>query len=170
MRFCAYLPDWIDFLHKPICDNLCFSDLLKTQNCAILAMARIIHFGEDNCHRLMVLEGVGYAVERCESIQDIEFYLRSPLLPDAVVISGELHRASRLATFLSNADLPLPVILFAGTDESYTETEYDLIIPALTSPSDWLLSIEETIERFQGRPSDISEHHHSEHASQGGLL
>jgi hypothetical protein len=115
-------------------------------------MARIIHFGEDSCHRLMVLEGVGYTVERCESIQDIEFYLRSPHLPDAVVISGELRKASRVATFLSNADLPLPAILFAGTDESYSESEYDLVIPALTSPSDWLTSIEETIEQFHGQP------------------
>jgi hypothetical protein len=170
MRLCAYLADWIDVLHKHICDNLGFLELPKTQNCAILAMLRIIHFGEDSCHRLMVLESAGYMVERCESIQDIEFYLRSPHLPDAVVVSDDLQRASRVATFLSNADLPLPVILFAGTDEPYTETEYDLIIPALTSPSDWLLSIEETIERFQGRRSNISAHFHSQHASQSGLL
>ena len=133
-------------------------------------MARIIHFGEDSCHRLMVLEGVGYVVQRCESIQDIEFYLRSPHLPDAIIISGELQRTPRVATFLSNADLPLPVILFAGPDESYIETEYDLIIPALTSPLDWLSNIEETIERFQGRRITISGHHHSEHASRSGLL
>jgi len=133
-------------------------------------MARIIHFGEDSCHRLMVLEGVGYTVERCESIQDIEFYLRSPHLPDAVVISGELQRASRVATFLSNADLPLPVILFGGTDESYSESEYDLVIPALTSPSDWLSSIEETIERFRGSRSNVGTLANSHHASRAGLL
>jgi hypothetical protein len=133
-------------------------------------MVRIIHFGEDSCHRLMVLEGVGYSVGRCESIQDIEFYLRSPHLPDAVVISGELRKASRVATFLANADLPLPVILFAGTDESYTESEYDLVIPALTSPSDWLSSIEETIERFHGRRSNLSVLAQGHHMSRAGSL
>ncbi|WP_348261204.1 hypothetical protein P8935_15515 [Telmatobacter sp. DSM 110680] len=117
-------------------------------------MAIIIHFGEDNCHRSMVLEGFGYTVEKCDSIQDVLLYLRSPRLPDAVVLA-ELREASRVAALLTKSDLPLPVILFAGTDESYTESEFDLVIPALTSPSDWLARIGETIEQFHSRRSNL---------------
>ena len=133
-------------------------------------MARIIHFGEDSCHRLMVLEGVGYAVERCESIKDLEYYLRSPHRPDALIVSGELRAASRVVTFLANTELPLPVVLFLGTDESYSESTFDLVIPALTSPSEWLFSIEKTIERFHDRRPLLSAHSAPEHAGHSGLL
>jgi hypothetical protein len=131
---------------------------------AILIMARIIHFGEDSCHRLMVLEGVGYAVERCESIQDLEYYLRSADRPDAVIISSELGGESRVARCVSNAELPLPVILFAGSDESNTEFDFDLVIPALTAPRDWLSKIEETIERFHVQRLNVSAHSNGQRA------
>jgi hypothetical protein len=67
-------------------------------------MARIIHFGEDGCHRLMVLESAGYTVDRCETIQDIEFYLRSPDRLDAIILSAESTRTYRVADFLVNGD------------------------------------------------------------------
>lgn len=133
-------------------------------------MARIIHFGEDSCHRLMVLEGVGYAVERCESVNDLEYYLRSPDRPDALIVSGELRAASRVVNFLANTELPLPVILFSGAEECYGESTFDLVIPALTSPSEWLFSIEKTIELFHERRTHLSAHSSPEHAGHSGLL
>src|SRR5258708_16784159 len=30
--------------------------------------ARVIHFGPDDCHRLIVLESAGYAVDACDSL------------------------------------------------------------------------------------------------------
>ncbi len=133
-------------------------------------MAKIIHFGEDSCHRLMVLEGVGYSVERCESVENIEFSLRSPDRPDAVVISDECGKASRVVAYLANMDLPIPLILFAGTHESDTDPTFDLVIPALTSPSNWLSRIEETIARFRDQRSDLNGRGHTQHASHAGIL
>lgn len=133
-------------------------------------MARIIHFGEDGCHRLMVLESAGYTVVRCETIQDIEFYLRSPDRLDAIVISGEPSRSSRVANFLVNGEFSLPVILFAGTGDPHAESNFDLVIPALTSPSDWLTRIEETIERFHVRHTNLDAQSPTQYAGQTGLL
>ena len=133
-------------------------------------MARIIHFGDDSCHRLMVLESVGYAVERCESIKDLEYYISCPQRPDALILSGELRAASRVLAFLASTELPLPVILFSGTDELCSESSFDLVIPALTSPSEWLLRIEKTIERFYEGRTDLSARYVPEHAGHSGFL
>jgi hypothetical protein len=116
----------------------------------------------------MVFEGVGHSVEKCNSIEDIEFRLQSPDRPDALVISGELGKAPRVATYLANAELPLPVILFAEMDEFYTESAFDLVIPVLTSPSDWLSRIEETIVRFRDRREDLNALGPSQHATTSG--
>ena len=121
-----------------------------------MGTARIIQFGEDSCHRLKVLKGAGYSVKKCGSITEIESCLRSPEPPDAVVITDEFGKAYRDAVFLAKADSSLPVILFATTEESCTESSFDLVIPALTSPDMWLARIEEIIARsrsLRGEPS-----------------
>ena len=133
-------------------------------------MLKIIHFGEDSCHRLMVLEGVGYSVERCESIENIEYYLRSPDPPDAIIISDEFGKASRVVAYLANVDLPIPLILFASTHEPDADSNFDLVIPALTSPSNWLSRIEEMIARFRDQRSDLSGRGHTQHVSHAGRL
>jgi hypothetical protein len=114
-------------------------------------MVRIIHLGEDSCHCLKVLAGAGHALVRCITIDDMQVSLRLPDRPDALVISGECRIASRIAAVLDAADLPLPVIVFAGTDERCAESEFDLVIPPLTPPSDWLSTIEAAIAQFQIR-------------------
>jgi hypothetical protein len=134
-----------------------------------MTTARIIQFGEDSCHRLMVLAGAGYSVERCGSVNEIESHLRSSDPPDALVITDELGKASRVAGYLANVELSLPVILFADGDQSYPESVFDLVIPALTSPSRWLSGIEETIQRSRRKRSRLNGERHPESASQSVL-
>ena len=127
-----------------------------------MTTARIIQFGEDNCHRLMVLVRAGYSVERCWSITEIESYLRSPNPPDALVITDEFGKASPIAVYLANVELPLPVILFANGDDSPPVPIFDLVIPTLTSPASWLPEIKQAIERSRNQRSRLNgEWHHA---------
>lgn len=147
MRFRPHPAEDISFSKLCICAMLCLSDTKSAEQATVMRTARIIQFGEDSCHRLKVLKGAGYSVAKCGSITDIESCLRSPEPPDALVITEESEKASRAAASLAKADSSVPVILFAASEESYTEFTFDLVIPALTSPEKWLARIEETIAR-----------------------
>ena len=108
-----------------------------------MATARILQFGEDTCHRSSVLEGAGYAVDRCHTITEFRSLLSSPKPPDAVVITEEEGAATLEAIA---AETSLPVILFAEAEDTYPDSAFDLVIPVLTSPANWLAKIRETIE------------------------
>jgi len=134
---------------------LCLSEIHLVESQPVKPTARIIHFGEDSCHRRMVLEGAGYSVEKCDSITEIESRLRSQKPPDAVVITDEDGNASRDAVSLANAALSPPVIVFANGYKTYPESAFDLVIPLFTSPANWLARIGETIERSRLERGDL---------------
>ena len=48
---------------------------------------RVIHFGPDDCHRLMVLESAGYAVENCDCLAKLPRLLADSAEMDAVLVS-----------------------------------------------------------------------------------
>jgi hypothetical protein len=112
-----------------------------------MATARILQFGEDNCHRSTVLEGAGYSVEKCHSITEFGRQLRSLPSLDAVVITEQGEGATLEAIEVAKSGSSLPVILFANADDAYADSKFDLVIPVLTSPTNWLAKIAETIER-----------------------
>ena len=158
VKFRPHPAEDISFSQLCICAMLCLSDTKSAEQATVMRTARIIQFGEDICHRLKVLKGAGYVVAKCESITEIESWLHSSEPPDAVVVMDEFGKASRDAVFLAKGELSLPVILFATTEESHTDSSFDLVIPVLTSPETWLARIEETITRSRSLRGEHDRH------------
>ena len=113
--------------------------------------AKVLHFGPDVCHRLPVLSRVGYDVEICPSL--VEF---PPLLqrayPDAVLVTdrpnsehrhSERHQVIAFTREHSQARL----ILFDSSYSVSDEEDFDLVIPPLIHPEEWLRQIAAVIER-----------------------
>jgi hypothetical protein len=109
-------------------------------------MATVIHFGEDICFRLPVLKYAGYAVEECDSMERFSSLLRWN--PDAVLLEEEplvpVFEASSLARTQSSASLVLFRHAILG---GVPHHDFDLIIPPLTTPEEWLTDIAALLER-----------------------
>ena len=141
---------------------------------ATMATARIIQFGQDSCHRLTVMKEAGYSVEGCRSVTELRAALRSQDAPDAVVITDENGSVPVEAIREVKSAARGPVILFANADEEYPESSFDLVIPVLTPPANWLARIQEAIEhsrslqveswRLRHEAAAVSERSRSERA------
>ncbi|KAA6462979.1 hypothetical protein DYQ86_06490 [Acidobacteria bacterium AB60] len=64
--------------------------------------------------------------------------LREGRTPDVVCISEEPHRAAEGALSLARAYCCAPIVLFRATEQTYLQRGWDLEIPPLTPPQEWL--------------------------------
>src|SRR5215469_5795931 len=101
-------------------------------------IARVIHFGPDDCHRLMVLRSAGYVVEICQSLVQLENRLQLGAAPDAVILSDSDRTCPQEAMAVARSFTSNPVILFRDTNMAYEDSGFDLIVPCLTAPEVWL--------------------------------
>lgn len=111
-----------------------------------MAASRIIQFGEDSCHRSMVLQEAGYSVEGCRSVKEFRAALLSRESADAVVITDETGNLPNEAISVAKTDSLGPVILFPNSMSTYSESSFDLVVPVLTPPAKWLAKIQEKIQ------------------------
>lgn len=104
--------------------------------------ATIAHFGEDRFVRLPVLRKAGYLVQKCLSVPEFAEFLTANPNPSAIVMAeanaSSIERAISLARARTTA---APLILFPGTRRTSVESQFDLIIPALTPPREWLVAL-----------------------------
>lgn len=110
---------------------------------------RIIHFGEDLYHRVLVLKNEGFAVDVCCSPRELLTALKTGTDAAAVVI-GECRTADPIEVCsVARSVSVAPVILFPGTDTKSAglEHEFDLIVSPLTPPEEWVGDIRDLIER-----------------------
>jgi hypothetical protein len=108
--------------------------------------ARVIHFGNDDCHRLMVLRSAGYAVNGCASLTQ----LRASLLmerADAILLSDGEGVAPEDAVALARNCSSAPVVLFSGTNRAYDGDAFDLVVHSLTPPEVWLDEVDALIAK-----------------------
>ena len=110
-------------------------------------LAKVIHFGPDYCHRMMVLKSAGYAVEDCETLLQLGTTLSAGASADAVLMSDGEGVSPREAAALARRHSRLPLILFRNTNQAYDETGFDLIVQSLTPPEVWLNDVDALIER-----------------------
>jgi len=110
---------------------------------------RIVHFGEDTCHRLSVLKSAGYFVAKCDNVEQLQAALQSEYGADAVLMTdrdGEVPQdAMKVARTYSSA----PLILFRDTNRNIAEIGFDLVVPVLTPPEQWLDELGVVIKRSQ---------------------
>ncbi len=112
-------------------------------------IARVIHFGPDDCHRLMVLQRAGYSVEACHSILQFRTRLETGDAPDAVLVSDGDGFSPQEAIAIARTHSANPVILFRSTNIAYEDSGFDLLIPSLTSPEVWLSDLDMVIEKHR---------------------
>jgi hypothetical protein len=116
--------------------------------------ARVIHFGADSCSRLLVLEHAGYDVDDCPSIIKLCSALAARSNADAVLMTEDPRASRREAISLVRSYSPAPLILFQTVGPTFDEPEFDLVIPVLTPPREWLEKIAATIEHSRSIIAD----------------
>lgn len=109
--------------------------------------SRMIHFGPDDCHRLMVLRSAGYTVQDCHSLAQLRVTLEADDAPDAVLLSDGDGFSPREAVAVARIHSSNPVILFRNTNQAYEDSGFDLVIPCLTPPEVWLTDVDALIEK-----------------------
>jgi len=109
--------------------------------------ARVIHFGPDDCHRLMVLESAGYAVENCDCLAELPRALADSAEVDAVLVSEGNGVSVLDVVAMARAHSSVPVIVFRTTNLAYEDSGVDLVVHCLTPPDIWLNDVETLIEK-----------------------
>jgi hypothetical protein len=109
--------------------------------------ARIIHFGPDDCHRLMVLRTAGYSIDDCRSLIQLRDCLCSGAAAEALLMSDTAGAEPCEAAELAKVYASIPVILFRSNNLSYEESGVDLVVHCLTPPDVWLSEVSSLIEK-----------------------
>jgi hypothetical protein len=113
----------------------------------LIMAARVIHFGPDDCHRLMVLRSAGYAVDGCMSLAQLRASLLGGRAADAVLMSDGDRFAPESAAALAKSCSSAPVVLFSGTNRAYEDAAFDLVVHSLTPPEVWLHEVDALIAK-----------------------
>jgi hypothetical protein len=107
----------------------------------------ILHFGQDSCHRIPVLESAGYRITDCRSVIQLRTILQTGTFADAVVLTEGFYAISEGEPPVTRLESPIPLILFQEEDEPRSHSDFDLVIPEHTLPAQWLGDIGELIAK-----------------------
>jgi hypothetical protein len=114
---------------------------------------KLLTFGYDACHRWAVLRVAGFTLHACQSISELRERLMSSRDVDAVVMVEDIVSIPQEALLYAKAYFDGPLILFEARLQSNYKDSFDLSVPILTGPSEWLLQIESLIEKDRSRAS-----------------
>jgi hypothetical protein len=113
--------------------------------------ARLIHFGLDNCHRLMVLQSAGYSVDDCASLDQLCTSLAAGTGAEAVLMSDNDEPAPEDVVTVARKHSSAPVILFLSSNRTREDSAFDLVVPNLTPPEIWLRDVNALIAKSRVR-------------------
>ena len=102
--------------------------------------ANIIHFGVDPATRVPVLESAGFQVDICSSIDSLIDTLGRERV-DAVVVPQDQELNLDSVASITQSRPNTPVIVFAEAPSQLCDAKFDLVIPVLTPPREWLAHI-----------------------------
>lgn len=108
--------------------------------------ARVLHFGTDDCNRLLVLRSVGYSVDLCPTVEEFHSLMQKRTGADAILVTGVPVGERRQVVTLTRERSHAPLVLFNTSYDYADEGKFDLVIPPLTRPEEWLRKIAATIE------------------------
>jgi hypothetical protein len=109
--------------------------------------ARVIHFGQDDCHRLMVLRSAGYLVKDCLSLNQLRAALETADVPDAVLMGDCDGAIASEVTAIARDHSARVMVLFRNDNLALEGSGFDLIVPCLTPPEVWLEQLDVLIEK-----------------------
>ncbi|KAA6462132.1 Crp/Fnr family transcriptional regulator [Acidobacteria bacterium AB60] len=99
--------------------------------------SRIVHYGLDEHYRLRTLRNAGYTVDNCNSLSEFKWVLYSGGRADAVAFT-EADGAAPLTAMSLARHRRSPLVLFQGWMPHYQEKDFNLVVPMLTAPENWL--------------------------------
>jgi len=108
-------------------------------------VAKAIHFGVDDCYRVLVLQRAGYDVKQSTSLDALTIALQNEKHVAAVFISEGDRRSTERAADLVRRFSPAGVILFRSSQRAIDERKFDRVYATLTPPQNWLLATAELI-------------------------
>jgi hypothetical protein len=106
----------------------------------------IIHFGHDLCSRIPVFQSAGFRVDVCVSV-DLLVAALEHQQPDAVAVSEQPGIKINNVVTATRSCCSSPVILFECREGQQYEANFDLVVPVLTPPWEWLNEITSLIAR-----------------------
>lgn len=109
----------------------------------------ILTFGYDACHRWTVLRFAGFKLYECESIRDLRQQLMASTNLAAVIMVEDIVHIPSEAIIAARCYFDGPLVLFEGRHPTETEHSFDLCIPNLTNPTDWLPRIQGMIDSYR---------------------
>jgi hypothetical protein len=110
-----------------------------------MTTSTIIHVGEDICYRIPIMEGAGHRVIRTAcSVDSVKNTLSVCTHINAIVF--DICKDFEAITSTARARSTAGLILFRSSFVNVDETLFDVVVPAQTSPSIWLKSLEELID------------------------
>jgi hypothetical protein len=83
----------------------------------------------------------GYTVENCHSALQLEAVFDSSCPAEAVLMTDHEGKLPQDAITLTRSRSVAPLILFRDSNHSYAESAFDLVVPSLTAPGQWLEQI-----------------------------
>jgi CRP/FNR family transcriptional regulator len=97
---------------------------------------RIIYYGADES-RLRTLLSAGYSVQNCNSLSEFRWILYSGGRADVVAFTEAVGKAPQTVMSLARNGRS-PLVLFQCRTPHYDESEFNLVVPILTSAKQWL--------------------------------
>ena len=109
-----------------------------------MVSGNVLFVGDDLCARADVLKHVGYKVARCACDADaLGRALRHPV--DAVLFQCRPEPPSEAVLSTCRALTNAPILLFEDHNSSFNPRLFDVVVPNLCSPRDWLLELAQMI-------------------------
>ena len=90
----------------------------------------------------------GFRIHNCESIRDLRHQLMVSSSVDAVIMVEDIVSIPPEAIVAARSYFQGPLVLFEGRFPDAAETSFDLRIPNLTDPSEWLPRIQSAIDDY----------------------
>lgn len=107
----------------------------------------ILHVGEDLCRRIPVMETAGFVVFQSEvEIRALHTAFNREGDYSAVVFHNDIAAVPEDAVEETRSHSEAPLVLFQNPTVASNDEEFDLVIPALTSPNVWLQKLRDLIQ------------------------
>ncbi len=109
--------------------------------------AHLVHIGEDDCHRLPVLQRAGYSVSQCASVLQFRAAVNASPEVGAILVSDTVLDGGTEVLAMARALTPAPLILFQNPTRTWVPRTFDLVIDTLMPPGEWLRELDSVIDR-----------------------
>lgn len=105
----------------------------------------LLFVGPDLCSREPVLTAFGYQLLHCDCDPLAVFDVLTQSTVDAILFTCDPKPPAALILSAARAASDAPAILFAHNTADYNAEHYDLVLPSLCSPHDWLPALADLI-------------------------